>query len=471
MTIRKFKLPLALALSWISIPISLKNRSTLTRILLTSLLVSLAITGDWRSRVDAAQGGERPLALATGDFDEDGMADLLSGYASGGAGSIRLHRGHIAAVYPNSPEARRSGAGDDPFLPARDLTLPARPDFIGAGDFDADGHLDAVVADSNGEHLHWLSGDGRGGFAEAQAVALPGQVNRADGLADVIVGVNGAGGPQLLVFEGADGALRRAPEIFALPAAASGFALGHFDDDGMIDLAVAAGERLLIVHGRDRRLSLDRELRAAVPPAQIDERDFPAPVAAVAAGDFTGDPRVDLAVLTADGAAQVLENQQTASTGASRAPVKPIAQWTAREIFRLPNTQSLRLDDEKAPLLVAARLSSSPHEQLIMGDDSSRRLFILNGEDGASGRLALSHSKIGEGVAAIDLTGEPLAVLPLRLNSDALSDLAIMQTGAPALTFARTAAQTTFTVTNTNDSGAGSSCSAKTLAPSRAPAQ
>ncbi|MGH9939103.1 MAG: FG-GAP repeat domain-containing protein, partial [Blastocatellia bacterium] len=448
----------------------LKNRSILTRILFTSLFILPAITGDWRSLGGAAQSGERPLALATGDFDEDGVADLLIGVGGGNAGLLRLRRGDQAAVYPHHPTPQPIGERTgEPFFPAtRDVPLPAAPDFIGAGDFDADGHLDVVVADRSGERLYWLSGDGRGGFAEAQVVALPGrvtalligEVNRADGLADVIVGVNGAAGPQLLVFEGAEGALRRAPEIFELPAAASGFALGHFDDDGMIDLAAPAGERLLLIHGRDRRLSLDRDQQAAVPPAQIDGRVFPAPITTVAAGDFAGDPRVDLALLTADGAAQVLENQPAASAGAgadaSRARAKPIERWTAKEIYRPLNAQPLQSGPAIAPLLFAARLSSSPHDQLILGDDSSRRLFILNGENDAHGRLALNHSKISEGVAALELSGEPLAILPLRLNSDALSDLAILQTGASALTLAPTAPQATFTVTNTNDAGAGS---------------
>src|SRR5262249_56365698 len=144
------------------------------------------------------------------------------------------------------------------------------------GYFDADGHLDVVVGDGDGERLYWMNGDGRGAFGAAQSVAIPGRVtamcageiNRADGLTDLIVAVNSAGGPQILVFEGAEGALRRAPEIFALPSAASGVALGQFDDDGMIDLAVAAGERLLIIHGRDRRLSLDPSHQAPRPPAQ-----------------------------------------------------------------------------------------------------------------------------------------------------------------------------------------------------------
>jgi len=444
----------------------LKNRPILARILFTSLLVLPTITGDWRSRGGAAQSGERPLAMATGDFDEDGVADLLIGAGGGDAGLLKLRRGNQAAIYPHYPEPQPIGERTDaPFFPAaRDFPLPAAPDFIGAGDFDADGHLDIVAAARGGERLYWLSGGGRGGFGAAQSVAIPGQVtalligeiNRADGLADVIVGVNGAGGPQLLVFEGAEGALRRAPEIFALSSAASSFALGHFDDDGMIDLAAAAGERMLIVHGRDRRLSLDHSLQAAVEPARVDERVFPAFVNAVAAGDFTGGPQTDLALLTADGAAQVLENQRMASTGAgagaNRARAKPMGQWTAKEIYRPLNAQSPQL----RPLLFAARLSSSPHDQLILAGDSSRRLLILNGENEANSRLALKHSTTGEGVAALDLTGEPLAILPLRLNSDALSDLAILQNGAPALTFARTAPQATFTVTNTNDTGAGS---------------
>ncbi len=95
-----------------------QTRPILVHLLFTSLLVLSVITGDWRSIGGAAQSGERPLALATGDFDEDGVADLLSGYAVGEDGSIKWHRGSVAAVYPNSPEARRSGAGDDPFLAA-----------------------------------------------------------------------------------------------------------------------------------------------------------------------------------------------------------------------------------------------------------------------------------------------------------------------------------------------------------------
>src|SRR5215468_8098244 len=444
-----------------------------------ALAIVVTVVAGWRRDGGAQLMAERPLALATGDFDEDGMPDLLSGYASGGAGAIKLRRGNIAAVYPGyrASKSAEPETADEPFQSAESVTQsPVAPEFIATGDFDADGHLDVVVADRDVERLYWMSGDGRGAFGAAQSVAIPGRVtamsageiNRADGLTDLIVAVNSEGGPKILVFEGAEGALRRAPEIFALPSAASGVALGQFDDDGMIDLAVAAGERLLIIHGRDRRLSLDHSQQAAVPPAQVDERVFPASIIALAPGDFVGEPQIDLALLTADGAAQVLENKRAASTdmgkdvraGASHARSYPVERWTAKEIYRPLNAQSPGSRPVSKPLLFAARLSSSPHDQLILAGGSSRRLIILNGENEANGRLALKHSTSGEGVAALDLTGEPMAILPLRLNSDALSDLAILQSvqqsGAPALVFAQSAPQATFTVTNTNDAGAGS---------------
>src|SRR5262249_47595567 len=80
-----------------------------------------------------------PLASAAGDFDEDGVPDLVIGYAGAGSGIISLLRGNVDAIYPNSPEAqarRAAGAGADaPFLsPAQVFEALQSPDFIGAGD-------------------------------------------------------------------------------------------------------------------------------------------------------------------------------------------------------------------------------------------------------------------------------------------------------------------------------------------------
>jgi hypothetical protein len=91
--------------------------------------------------------------------------------------------------------------GEPPaFLPdARVFTLPTAPDFLGAGDFDADGHWDIVAATLGSNTLYLLRGDGHGGFSAPEPIALPGaltafttgEINRVDGLTDIAVGVSG----------------------------------------------------------------------------------------------------------------------------------------------------------------------------------------------------------------------------------------------------------------------------------------
>jgi hypothetical protein len=114
------------------------------------------------------------LALAAGDFDEDGVPDLVTGYGRGSAGILVVHRGNVDSIYPNTPAARERALVDrrpitdqpPPFLaPGRVLDLSVAPSFLAAGDFDADGHCDILAAARGGRALVLLKGDGRGGFA------------------------------------------------------------------------------------------------------------------------------------------------------------------------------------------------------------------------------------------------------------------------------------------------------------------
>ena len=80
-----------------------------------------------------------PLTLASGDFDEDGVPDLISGYGcascstilsfSDASGLLTLHRGNVDSIYPNTRAAEeRKARGeftDAPFLsPARVFGVP-----------------------------------------------------------------------------------------------------------------------------------------------------------------------------------------------------------------------------------------------------------------------------------------------------------------------------------------------------------
>ncbi|HEY3103949.1 MAG TPA: VCBS repeat-containing protein [Pyrinomonadaceae bacterium] len=185
-----------------------------------------------------------PLSLASADFDEDGVPDLVSGYAYDGRGIITLHRGNVDSIYPNAPEAKQRKADGTftaaPFLsPGRVFDARVAADFLAAGDFDADGHFDLAAAGRGNGVLLFFAGDGHGGFAEAREISLPGtvtalttgEVNRADGLTDVVVGVTNELGSTVLVFEGPNGSLKAQPEILTMPGTVTALAVGQLDQD------------------------------------------------------------------------------------------------------------------------------------------------------------------------------------------------------------------------------------------------
>jgi hypothetical protein len=209
------------------------------------------------------------VSLAAADFDEDGIPDLVSRSGSGRS-AIAVHRGNPDALYPNTPEARaRRIAGrftKAPFLAgARAFALPEPPDFLHTGDFDGDGHFDVIAAASGGGAVV-LRGDGEGSLGPAQPITLPGvvtamavgDINGPDGLADVAIGVATPTGPRLIAFAGYDGAWTSSPTVFDLPAPATAVALGAFDDEHVSDVAVAAGQELLLIHGTKPRRHADR---------------------------------------------------------------------------------------------------------------------------------------------------------------------------------------------------------------------
>src|SRR5439155_1266072 len=83
--------------------------------------------------------------------------------------------------------------------------------------------------------------------------------------------------------------------VFDMPAQVAALALGQLDNEYTMDLAVSAGDELVIVHGRDRKLSLDETERAKVSPALVTQRKFPSNIASLVLGNFTGDSGTDVA--------------------------------------------------------------------------------------------------------------------------------------------------------------------------------
>jgi uncharacterized repeat protein (TIGR01451 family) len=402
-------------------------------------------------------GGARPVALATADFDEDGMADLVTGYGSAGGGVVVLQRGDVDAVYPNTEAAAAHRAemraaslaspaeGPSPFLVAANvLAIYSAPQFMAAGDFDADGHADLITCEIGATSLGFLKGDGRGGLEAGRALDLPGKVtaitvadvNRMDGLADIVVAVATASGARLLVFEDRFGALSAAPEIINLPAAASALTTAQLDDDYPVDIAAACGRDLLVVRGRDRHhATLEGQQHDAEPPA-ITRLRLTHAIVALTAGDFLGDDHYALAALADNGVCHLLSKAMD---------------WKEASAVRLPVNLKAAAN-ALPPALLALHLSGAQKDDLLLVDRAAQRLHVLINDAAESSAAASPMSIAG----ALDVEGEPTAVLPMRLNSDGLDDLIILRDGASLPSVLATAPLATFVVTNTNDSGAGS---------------
>jgi hypothetical protein len=402
------------------------------------------------------QNRTNPLSLASADFDEDGVPDLVSGYAGPDGGIITLHRGNVDSIYPNSPEAKqRKSEGtftEAPFLsPALVFAVPEAADFIGAGDFDGDGHWDVMATAKGNNKLHLLSGDGKGNLGLTKQVELPGsvtalivgEINRRDGLDDVVVGVASEDAAMALVFEGPEGALRAKPEAFILPAEANSLALGQLDDEYMYDLAIAAGREVVVVHGRDRKLSLDSERQKTVKQADVESRVFSFDVKSITIGDFTGSHEHEIALLSGDGELTVLHVPDVKDQ-------KRLASWRNETIATGNWSASARL--------VLARVSSTPVDNLVVIDSGNEGLQIIASDlaMSASGHRSIERSGNKMLLISLETDSEPISVMPMRLNTDALSDLVILGGRVASPVVAMTAAVETFTVRNTNDSGTGS---------------
>ncbi|MFV2071845.1 MAG: hypothetical protein ACC742_04225 [Thermoanaerobaculales bacterium] len=409
--------------------------------------------------------GLEPLSLAAGDLDEDGVPDLIVGYHADGEGALAIYRGNIFATYPNGPGAadlRAKGLDtDQPFVsPARLVAGPALPDFLAIGDFDADGHLDVIVASAGDRALYLLPGDGKGRLQPAVRMDLDGpisafttgEIHRRDGLGDIVVATRTTDGPKLLVFASPRGAWNATPQAVDLPAPATQLELGQLDNHFAVDLAIVAGGDVLLLHGQDRR--------AMVQTIALEVVDLPFAAASVAIGDFSwaNGPRDEMAVLAEDGGLWMLERGEPKKTSAaSRAPsaVRDVPSW--RIVDRIAQTRFVRGADGSGRPLMSLQVGSGPGEELVVLDSAGRQLEVLATSGRVRPRAVADSSSVPSaqylGIlapektasapapgdpelfgppprpAVIRVPGAPVAILPMRLSPDALDDLVVLVGG------------------------------------------
>lgn len=390
------------------------------------------------------QSGARPLALASDDFDEDGVPDLVCSYSSPSGGLIAVHRGNVDSIYPNSPAAKQRRLEgtftDAPFLSSAIIfEAPVAGDLIGAGDFDADGHRDLVVAARDQAALYFFRGDGSGNLRAEKRVDLngevtamaTGEVNLADSLADIVVGITNANGSKALVFESPDGAMRAEPEHFDLPAQASSIALGELDGDSASDIALAAGRDLIVVRGRDRKFE-----------AKIDHRKFDFSLRSIIAGDFIGDSRREIALLGDDGSVHALGDAKVKKS-------KPQSWSLARLKMESLSADRWPLADE----IVCSRMSSLAGDTILVLDSLSSSVGIVEAKKETKKKKGNESASASNVPVELQLESAPVAILPMRLNRDAITDLVVLQSAKAAPVIIPSAPTLIFTVGSNGDGG------------------
>jgi hypothetical protein len=136
--------------------------------------------------------GQAPQSMSIADFNGDGLADIAVS--------------NSLAVSGNSTVSVLLGAGSGRFTGPTSFTIGVAGRGTGVADFNLDGKLDLVVANSNSNSVSVLLGDGRGGFGPRSDFAVGtnprklavGDVNH-DGRPDIITPNTGSNDVSVLL--------------------------------------------------------------------------------------------------------------------------------------------------------------------------------------------------------------------------------------------------------------------------------
>jgi hypothetical protein len=399
------------------------------------------------------EGREQAHAIAAGDFDGDGKADV--------------------AVATDTAVHLFSGKGDGGFSPDRAFHVDVRAAALLPADLDGDGRLDLLVVTESGDGVVLF--DRAAGLvpgptfsagldaSTAKGVAAVGDVD-GDGKMDLCFAYHDAARQGVVtLLGGGDGSFRRASELRLAPGHdPSAATLADLDGDGRLDLAVgiASVAAVLALHGSgDGSFTRGAYAGVSAPPVAIaagdldgdgnvdlvtaggyvltllpgngdgtfaGERLSPAPAAArrLVAGDFDGDGRIDCVLATGDGRARY-----TTMRGDGRGGFRAIAAGS--------------LGEEATTEIAAADLNGDGKLDLVL----ARRATVLLGEGNGAFFAPRSFSD-----SAIGRSADRLALGDV--DGDGRLDLALVRQGAREVAILLGARDGTFAAERAVDVGA-----------------
>lgn len=373
--------------------------------------------------------GFKGQALAKADFNRDRVLDLIVAYGDQRRGGLSLHWGNNLHRFPNSKEAqlaKNKGTFTlSPFLnQALWIDLDQVPTHIVAGDYDADGFADILVATQSSTDLVFLRGNGHGHFEKSQSVALPGTVtalwsgdlNRRDGLPAVAIGVENGTTHALVILQGLLGAMQGIPAHYPQTSRINAITSGRIDDGHYRDLAIGTDTGLTIIWGRDHHNKKYKGTQATDAfPIEHGLSGLAATHAYGKFGDF---------LVAQDKQGQIWQIPRVAYDGDN-------ATLQSQRIFRGV------MPPAKPDQFHLVRASGLPGEEwVVLTDDIwHHHPFYLEESLPKTAQFALPN---------------PIALLPMNLGKDALTDLvALDQSGQISLLKTRAAA--TFEVNSTDD--------------------
>lgn len=216
---------------------------------------------------------DQGTAVALADLNGDGKLDVAVSVLG-----ARLSAGNASVLLGN---------GDGTLQAARSFPVGYNPVAVVAGDLNNDGHPDLVVINAGDVDLSVLLGNGDGTFQKARSLAAgPAPMSLAladlnhDGRLDLLVGnynaeVPGRTGVAVELGNG-DGTFQKLVRYDSADAALS-IAVGDFNRDGKLDVAVAdftAKSAHLLLGNGDGTLQGASSYAAGLGPANITAADF-----------------------------------------------------------------------------------------------------------------------------------------------------------------------------------------------------